>query len=83
MIRTMMALLTAVLLTAAVPVHAEDDGRGVGPDSVAIAADRERQRRQEIEALQAIVRELHELNRNVEELARQVRDVSRALERRR
>ena len=50
------------LVAAVLPAHAEDDGQGVGSDSITQAAVQERQRRQEIEALQAIARELRGAN---------------------
>ena len=43
----------------------------------------ERQRRQETEALQAIVSELYELNGRVLDLTREMRDLRREMERRR
>ena len=68
---------------AAAPVHAQDDGRSVGPDSVAQAAVQERQRRQEIDALEAIAHELRTLNSRVLDLTREMRDLRRELERKR
>ena len=70
-------------MAAVLPVHAHDDGRDAGPDNVAQAAVQERQRRQETEALQAIVSELYELNGRVLDLTREMRDLRREMERRR
>jgi molecular chaperone GrpE (heat shock protein) len=70
-------------VAAILPVHAQDDGRGAGPNSTAQAAVQERQRRQETETLQAIARELRELNDRVLDLSREMRDLRREMERRR
>ncbi len=75
-----MTTLAAALMAAA-PVHAQDDGRGTGPDAVAQAAVQERQRQQEIEALQALARELRTLNGRVLDLTRKMRDLRREMER--
>ena len=83
MMRTMTATLAAALVAAALPLHAEDDGRGIGPDAVAQAAVQERQRRQEIDALEAIAHELRTLNSRVLDLTREMRDLRRELERKR
>ena len=68
-------------LAAVLSTHAQDDGRSLGPDSVAQAAVQERQRRQEIDALQAIARELRTLNDRVLDLVREMRDLRQEMER--
>ncbi len=83
MTRTTAAVLAAALVAAALPAHAEHDSRGLGPDSVAQATVRERQRREQIDALQVIARELRTLNGRVLDLTRKMRDLRRELERRR
>ena len=81
--RIMTATLTAALVAAALPLHAEDGGQGIEPDAVAQAAVQECQRRQEIEALQAIAHELRTLNGRMLDLTREMRDLRRELERKR
>ena len=70
-------------MAAILSTHAQDDDRSVGPDAVAQAAVQERQRRREINALEAIAHELRTLNGQVEQLTREVRDLRRAVERKR